>query len=63
MTPSKVGATQIKDDEAAQRRDAIVRIMAKTSPQPRPAQRRVRPRRKEALAASDQCVSVPDATS
>ncbi len=50
---SKVDAPQFNDEEVAQRRDAIVRLMANTPPQPRAAQRPSKPRRKAAPTVSD----------
>jgi len=43
---NKMETDQFTDEETAQRRDAIVRVMANTPPQPRVAKRPVKARRK-----------------
>ncbi len=50
---SKVDTDQLSDEETAQRRDAIVHVMARTPPQPRvPKRPPVKARRKAAPTAS-----------
>lgn len=58
---SKTGAEQLTDAEMAQRRDAIVRVMANTPPQPRVAKQSLKPRRKATPTASDQKAASSDA--
>lgn len=58
----KIEPTQLSDEETAQRRDAIVRVMASTPPQPRVAKRPVKARRKATQTASDREVVSVDAT-
>ena len=48
----KTATNQLSDEEAAQRRDAIVHVMANTPPQPRAAKRPVKVRRKATPTAS-----------
>lgn len=50
---SKADVNQFTDEEAAQRRDAIVRVMANTPPQPRTTKQPAKPRRKAAPTASN----------
>lgn len=58
---SKADIDQFTEKETAQRRDAIVRLMAQMPPQPRTTPRPVRPQRKAALTASDRKAPAPDA--
>ena len=59
---SKADTDQFSDEEAAQRRDAIVRAMANIPPRPRVAKRRpAKPREKATQAASGRKVGSADA--
>lgn len=49
----KMDAAQLSDDEVAQRRDAIVRVMANMLPQPRTTKQPLKARRKAMPTASD----------
>ncbi len=61
MDMSKINAERFSDEEAAQRRDEIVRVMANTPAQPRVAKRPLMARRKTASTVSGQKAPAADA--
>lgn len=58
---SKMDTDQFSDEETAQRRDEIVRVMANTPPKPRTAKRPAKPRGKAAPTASGREALISDA--
>lgn len=58
---TRADADHLTNEETAQRRDAIVRVMANTAPQPRAAQQHLKARRKATSTASDRKAASADA--
>ncbi len=58
---SKVNPDQFSDEETTQRRDAIVRVMANTPPQPRVVKRPLKAHRKAVPTVSDRKTVSADA--